>query len=114
MKRELNVVAALIKKGEKFLFCQRKKEDRYGLLWEFPGGSVEGHETFPAAIEREIKEELNLEVKAERLVGKFSDEDEELKIKIFLFICGIKAGTLETKECNDFGFFTIIISSSIS
>jgi mutator protein MutT len=105
MKKELEVVAALIKKGDKFLLCQRKAQDHYGLLWEFPGGAAEKDESFSSAIEREIKEELGLEVRAGRVIEKFFDEDENLKIKVFLFACRIVSGTPQKKDCHDFGFF---------
>ena len=64
MKQELEVVAALMCKDDKVLLCQRHKSDKYGDLWEFPGGTLEGAETPQEAIEREIEEELGLEVRA--------------------------------------------------
>lgn len=107
MKKELDVVAALIEKEGKFLLCQRNETDRYGLLWEFPGGAVEAGETHPAAIEREIKEELDLEIEAKELLSEFFDEDESLKIRIFLFRCQIKSTEPKNLDCNDFGFYSL-------
>lgn len=105
MKKEVDVVAALIKNGDKFLLCQRNEQDRYGLLWEFPGGAVEKNESLTEAIEREIKEELDLEIEVHNLIREFSDEDPTLKIKIFLFRCSIKEGRPFAKDCKAFGFF---------
>ena len=105
MKKELDVVAALIEKETQFLLCQRKPDDRYGLLWEFPGGAVEAGESFKQAIQREIKEELNLVVEAKELLSEFFDQDQTLKIKIFLFRCQIKSGQPEALDCQGFGFF---------
>ncbi|UCG34932.1 MAG: NUDIX domain-containing protein [Candidatus Omnitrophota bacterium] len=105
-KKELDVVAALIGKDNKVLLCQRKENDRYALLWEFPGGCVEESEDFKKAIEREIHEELDLEVEAEKLIEEFRDEDQTLKIHVFLFKCLIKSGEPRAKDCKDFGFFT--------
>jgi len=105
-KKELDVVAALIEKDAKILLCQRKEDDKYALLWEFPGGCVEESEDFKRAIEREIHEELDLEVKAEKLIEEFSDQDPTLKIHVFLFKCLIKSGEPRAKDCKDFGFFT--------
>ncbi len=105
-KKELDVVAALIEKNNKVLLCQRKEDDRYALLWEFPGGCVEEGEGFKKAIEREIHEELDLDIKAEKLIEEFTDEDPTLKIHVFLFKCSVKGGEPRTKDCNDFGFFT--------
>lgn len=107
MKRELDVVAALIKKGGKILLCRRHPGDHYGGLWEFPGGVVEKGETFRAAIEREIKEETDLNIKAGRLAGRFYDEDESLIIHIYLYQCRIVSGRIRARDCADFGFFSL-------
>lgn len=106
MKKELDVVAALIRKDNKILLCQRGKDDKYANLWEFPGGCVEKNESYFEAIEREIKEELGFEVKAKRLVSEFFDEDRTLKIKVFLHECFICSGEPYARDCQDFGFFT--------
>ncbi|MBP7088780.1 MAG: (deoxy)nucleoside triphosphate pyrophosphohydrolase [Candidatus Omnitrophica bacterium] len=107
MKKEIDVVAALIKNKEKILLCQRKKDDSYGGLWEFPGGSVEEGENLSFAIKREIKEELDLAIEAVRLINDFTDESKDLKIKVFLFFCVIKSGEPKTIECQNFIFFTL-------
>lgn len=106
MKKELDVVAALIKKGDKFLLCQRKEDDRYANLWEFPGGTVEEDEDLKEAIKREIDEELGLNIEPNNLITTISDEDEDLIIKVFLFACTIKKGLPKAIECKDFGFFS--------
>ncbi len=106
MKKELDVVAALIRKKEKVLLCQRKEGDDYGLLWEFPGGVVEENEDLKAAIEREIEEELGIKIKAKDLIDEFTDENENLKIKIFFFECDIDSGVVCAKDCQAFGFFS--------
>jgi len=106
MRKELDVSAAVIIEKGKFLLCQRKAGDRYGLLWEFPGGVIEEEESPSLAIEREIEEELGIEISAEELIDEFFDEDEQLKIRIFLFRCEIKGGKPYAKDCHDFGFFT--------
>jgi 8-oxo-dGTP diphosphatase len=54
----LTVVAALIESGGKLLVCQRRRDDSFALMWEFPGGKVKPDESLPAALERELQEEL--------------------------------------------------------
>lgn len=55
------VVAALIEKAGKILVGQRKKNDRHGLKWEFPGGKVEFGESPHDALVRELREELGID-----------------------------------------------------
>lgn len=107
LKPNLAVVAALIEKDGSVLLCQRNSDDHYGGLWEFPGGAIERGETPQKAIEREIKEELDIDVQALEKVETFFDEDPGLKITVFLYRCSILGGTLSAKECQAFGFFTI-------
>lgn len=57
------VTAAIIRDGEKILICQRAADDECGMLWEFPGGKRENGETLEECIIREIREELELDIK---------------------------------------------------
>ncbi|HVZ76574.1 MAG TPA: (deoxy)nucleoside triphosphate pyrophosphohydrolase [Gemmatimonadaceae bacterium] len=58
----IRVVAAVIRRGEELLVCQRPPEKRHGGLWEFPGGKCEAGETDVDALRRELREELGVEV----------------------------------------------------
>ena len=65
----LLVVAGLIEKEGKYLIAQRITGDLAVIgKWEFPGGKVKVGEAESAAIEREIKEEFNMGIKADRYV----------------------------------------------
>jgi|TARA_B100000315_G_C14011697_1_gene334785 (d)CTP diphosphatase len=114
MKKELDVVAALIREDSKILLCQRNQDDHYANLWEFPGGTVEQGESHPQALAREMAEELGVEVKVDRLLGEFFDEDENLKIKVFLFYCKIERGSLSAKDCQNFGFFSFAQAKNLN
>lgn len=55
------VAAALYDDRGRVLLAQRRDDDRHHPgLWEFPGGKVEAGESLPAALARELHEELNL------------------------------------------------------
>jgi 8-oxo-dGTP diphosphatase len=57
------VTAAIIRDGDKILICQRGADDECAILWEFPGGKRENGETLEECIIREIREELELDIK---------------------------------------------------
>ena len=65
----IKVVAALIENDNKVLIARRLTGDTnvFGK-WEFPGGKVEFGETEEHAIEREIKEEFELVIKAKEFL----------------------------------------------
>jgi 8-oxo-dGTP diphosphatase len=60
-KKPILVVAGILQKENTILICQRHRSDAYGLQWEFPGGKVEPGENLPAALGRELSEELGIE-----------------------------------------------------
>ena len=62
----LLVVAGLIEKDGKYLIGKRIYGDEGAVeKWEFPGGKVEKGEKESEAIERELKEEFGLNIKAD-------------------------------------------------
>lgn len=52
----------LIRDDGSMLFGQRPMAKVYAGYWEFPGGKVEPGETFRAALDRELNEELGIDV----------------------------------------------------
>tara|TARA_Y100000816_G_scaffold274562_1_gene241956 strand:- start:2974 stop:3444 length:471 start_codon:yes stop_codon:yes gene_type:complete len=58
---------------------KRISEGQHPGLWEFPGGKVEEGESMTEALEREWKEELNLEINIIELLWKSTSSDEKYK-----------------------------------
>lgn len=58
MKKEINVVGAVVANDGTILAAQRSESMSLPGMWEFPGGKIEPGETPRAALVREMQEEL--------------------------------------------------------
>ena len=61
MLKTLDVVCAILEQDGKILLAQRPAHADQPGMWEFAGGKVESGETQPAALHRELREELGIE-----------------------------------------------------
>ncbi len=68
----IRVTAAILEQDGKILIAQRKKGDRLEGKWEFPGGKIEEGENPKTCLQRELQEELGIEVR----IGDFICENE--------------------------------------
>ena len=81
--------AALIDPDNRVLIAQRPEDKSMAGLWEFPGGKVRDGETPEAALRRELKEELGIEV-CETCLAPFcfaSHSYAEFHLVMPLFLC---------------------------
>lgn len=58
MKKQINVVGAVVMRDGTVLSAQRSSRMSLAGLWEFPGGKIESEETPQDALSREMQEEL--------------------------------------------------------
>lgn len=92
------VVAALIWEGERFLAARRPPHKARGLLWEFVGGKVEPGETKEAALVRECREELGIELRVGGVYMDVTHKYPDLTVHLTLFHAAIAAGTPQPLE----------------
>lgn len=87
------VVAALIRDGDRFLICRRPEGKARALLWEFVGGKVEAGETKEQALVRECREELDVAVSVGGVYFETEHEYPDLRVRLTLFEASILSGT---------------------
>ncbi len=102
----VEVVAALIKRGDKFLICQRPQNKARGLLWEFVGGKVEKGESKKQALVRECKEELNIILDVGDVFIEVTHEYPDIVVHLTLFNAVIAEGEPQLIEHNDMKWIT--------
>ena len=93
--KQLRVVAALIPApgdASRFLVQQRLPGKARANLWEFPGGKVEAGEGDEAALARECKEELDVELEIGRRLWGTTHAYEDLTVTLELFAARIVSG----------------------
>jgi 8-oxo-dGTP diphosphatase len=90
--RRVRVVAAVVRRGDRILITRRKDEAERGGLWEFPGGKVEPGEGEPAALRREIREELGCSVEVGALLLRHGHRYPDLEVELAFYECELAAG----------------------
>jgi 8-oxo-dGTP diphosphatase len=80
------VVAGVAVRDGRVLVCRRAAGRPHAGRWEFPGGKLEGGETFEAALRRELVEELGVDVPVGRELWRTDHrypEREPIEIRFF-------------------------------
>ena len=95
---EITVAAAIIWKNKKELVSLRKSHQHLGGYWEFPGGKPLPGEALAACVKREVKEEIGIEIKVEKLFSQTSFEYPEKKVTLFFFECSYLSGEAQSLE----------------
>lgn len=86
---------------EKVLIALRPNDAMLGGLWEFPGGKKEDGETIQKTIERELQEELGVEVKAYKELMSLKHTYSHFSITLHAWFCTLISGTPKPKESQE-------------
>jgi 8-oxo-dGTP diphosphatase len=104
-RRRIAVVAAVLQQADgRFLLAQRPPGKAYAGYWEFPGGKVEDGETPPAALSRELHEELGIDVISAYpwLIREF--DYPHAAVRLHFFRVRAWRGTLQSREAQAFAW----------
>lgn len=102
--KELNVVAAILIYNNKIL-CAQRAEGKYEYIsykYEFPGGKLEQGESSEEALNRELMEEMDVNVDINDMQYFYTVDYEypDFKIKMHSFICNVDNDNINLKEHN--------------
>ena len=92
----LTVVAALIESDGKLLVCQRRRDDSFALMWEFPGGKTQPGESLADALTRELQEELGVKARIGKEIYRTRHQYAELSepIELIFFASNLDAASV--------------------
>jgi len=89
----LTVTAAVIRRDGKVLIAQRPSKGLLGGMWEFPGGTLEADDAdLAACLQREIREELGMDIIIGQPFGVYDHAYTHFKITLHAFLCGLPDG----------------------
>jgi mutator protein MutT len=88
-KTAIDVVAAIIERDGPILITRRLQGTHLEGLWEFPGGKVHAGESHVAALQREIREELDAEITVGELVLSTTHHYEDRSVTLHFYRCSL-------------------------
>jgi len=90
-KEVIRVVAAVIEHDGRYLITQRNAAAVLPLLWEFPGGRIEGGENEAHALIREVKGRIGVEVVVGPKLGEHLHDYTTYQVQLTMYSCKLPA-----------------------
>ena len=95
--KQIEVVAAIIRKADKILATQRGYGD-FKDWWEFPGGKMEVGESPEEALRREILEELSTEICVDEYICTIEYDYPKFHLTMHCYFCSLVTEALHLNE----------------
>ena len=95
--KKIEVVAAIIRKGDKIFATQRGYGD-FKDWWEFPGGKMEVGESPEEALRREIREELSTEISVDEYICTVEYDYPKFHLTMHCYFCSLVTEALHLNE----------------
>lgn len=100
-------VAVIWNDQGQILIDRRRQEGLLGGLWEFPGGKVEPGETVEACIQREILEELGIEIAVGDRLVIVEHTYSHFRVTLNVHHCRHLSGDPQPLECDEIRWVTL-------
>ncbi len=99
-KPHFHVTAGLLWKEGKVLITKRPQGSHLAGFWEFPGGKQEPGESLEECLQREIMEELAVDVKVDEHLLQVDHDYDTKSISLHLFQCSRMRGEPRPIGCD--------------
>jgi A/G-specific adenine glycosylase len=86
------VAAAVIRRDGRVLIAQRPLQGLLGGMWEFPGGKLQPGEDLVSCLQREIREELGVDVEVSTSLGTYRHAYTHYRVTLQAFDCALPNG----------------------
>ncbi len=96
--RHIDVSCAIIEKDGRVLAAQRGEAMNMPLKWEFPGGKIQVQESPATCLQREIREELGVEIRILTALQPSDWSYPDFTITLHPFVCRLNGGVLRLTE----------------
>ena len=97
--KQIEVVAAIIRKGDR-IFATQRGYGEWKDWWEFPGGKMETGETPEEALKREIREELSTEIRVDELLStvEYDYNEQAFHLTLHCYLCSLLTEAMHLNE----------------
>lgn len=99
-----DIAVGVVWRGDEILIAQRRPEGLLGGLWEFPGGKPKPGESLEAAVVREVREELGVEIAAGGKIASVDHAYSHFEITLHAFHCHYRSGTPRALGCQAYAW----------
>jgi 8-oxo-dGTP diphosphatase len=95
--KQIEVVAAILHHNGRYFATQRGYGEFEGW-WEFPGGKIESGETPEQALQREIQEELGVDIVVGEKLCVTEHDYPAFHLTMHCYLCTLADGQIELRE----------------
>lgn len=95
--KQIEVVAAILHHNGRYFATQRGYGEFEGW-WEFPGGKIESDETPEQALQREIQEELGVDIVVGEKLCVTEHDYPAFHLTMHCYLCTLADGQIELRE----------------
>jgi mutator protein MutT len=105
--QRIEVSAGVVFREGKLLITRRHADVHLGGFWEFPGGKREANEAFETCLQRELREELGIEIEVHELIESLDHDYPDKSVHLRFFRCAWLKNEPQPLGCEALAWITL-------